>query len=129
MTGVVGAYGISVGSYDAIVGADRADFEFLGIDTRRAMTRQLWGARVLQRGAAFPDWEGNDRWTFTLFPGETTVDGLAESGTVLKGKVRFRLGKTDRGIASARVAPAIVIGSALHEEPGSDTYRPLLLPP
>lgn len=33
----------------------------------------------------------------------------AESGTVLKGKVRFRLGGADRGIGSARVAPAIAI--------------------
>jgi hypothetical protein len=28
---------------------------------------------------------------------------------VLKGKVRFRLGKPDRGIGSARVAPAIAV--------------------
>ena len=35
--------------------------------------------------------------------------GFAESGTVLKGKVRFRLGKPDRGISSARVAPAMAV--------------------
>ncbi|MGI5286092.1 hypothetical protein ACQEVF_22525 [Nonomuraea polychroma] len=51
----------------------------------------------------------NPRWTFTLFPGEGRTSGLAESGTVLKGKVRFRLGKPDRGIGSARVAPAIAV--------------------
>lgn len=73
------------------------------------MTRQLWGARVLQCGETPPDCEHNARWTFTHFPGEPLVDGLAESGTVLKSKVRFRLGKADRGIGSARVAPALAI--------------------
>jgi hypothetical protein len=42
-------------------------------------------------------------------PGEELVDGQAESGTVLRGRVRFRLGKPDRGIGSARVAPALVV--------------------
>jgi hypothetical protein len=60
----------------------------------------IWGARVLQRGRSLPDWEGNDHWTFTFFPGERLIDGCAESGTVLKGKVRFRLGKSNRGIGS-----------------------------
>jgi len=64
---------------------------------------------VLQSGPRLPDCEANDRWTFTLFPGEGLTDGFAESGTVLKGKVRFRLGKPDRGISSARVAPAIAV--------------------
>ncbi|WP_211370287.1 hypothetical protein [Nonomuraea turkmeniaca] len=73
------------------------------------MIRQLWGARVLQGGRDLPDCEANERWTFTLFPGEGLTGGLAESGTVLKGKVRFRLGKPDRGIGSARVAPAIAV--------------------
>ena len=63
----------------------------------------------MQCGATPPDCEHNERWTFTLFPGEELVDGQAESGTVLKGKVRFRLGKPDRGIGSARVAPALLI--------------------
>jgi hypothetical protein len=106
---VVGAYGPSLGSYNAVVTAPAERFAVLGSDTRQWMTRQLWGARVLQCGAVPPDCEHNDRWTFTLFPGEALVDGQAESGTVLKGKVRFRLGKPDRGIGSARVAPALLI--------------------
>ncbi|GAA1587874.1 hypothetical protein GCM10009804_49990 [Kribbella hippodromi] len=104
---VIGAYGPSLGSYNDVVAGD--DFTVLGQDTRTWMTRQLWGARLLQCGAHPPDCEDNERWTFTLFPGEDLVDGQAESGTVLKGKVRFRLGKPDRGIGSARVAPALVI--------------------
>jgi hypothetical protein len=104
---VIGAYGPSLGSYDDVVRAE--DFVVLGQDTRQWMTRQLWGARVLQCGAVPPDCEHNERWTFTLFPGEELVDGQAESGTVLKGKVRFRLGKPSRGIASARVAPALLV--------------------
>ena len=35
------------------------------------------------------------------------MDGRAVSGTVLKRRVRFRLGKADRGIGSARVSPAL----------------------
>ncbi|WP_329002650.1 hypothetical protein OHA18_05785 [Kribbella sp. NBC_00709] len=104
---VVGSYGPSLGSYNDVIRED--DFVVLGQDTRRWMTRQVWGARVLQCGATPPDCEDNERWTFTLFPGEELVDGQAESGTVLKGKVRFRLGKPDRGIGSARVAPALLI--------------------
>lgn len=99
---VTGAYGPALGSHRQIV-------EPPGVDTRELMIRQLWGARVLQGGRDLPDCEANQRWTFTLFPGEGLTDGLAESGTVLKGKVRFRLGKPDRGIGSARVAPAIAI--------------------
>jgi hypothetical protein len=102
---VIGSYGPSLGSYNDVTGSD--DFVVLGQDTRRWMTRQVWGARVLQCGATPPDCEDNERWTFTLFPGEALVDGQAESGTVLKGKIRFRLGKPDRGIGSARVAPVI----------------------
>ncbi|MGY4768592.1 hypothetical protein ACXC9Q_16895 [Kribbella sp. CWNU-51] len=49
------------------------------------------------------------KWTFTLFAGEELVDGRAESGTVLKGRVRFRLGKADRGIGSARIAPTLLV--------------------
>lgn len=40
---------------------------------------------------------------------EALVDGQAESGTVLKGRVRFRLGRSNRGIGSARVAPALLV--------------------
>jgi hypothetical protein len=104
-----GIYGPSLGSYREVVDAPAEDFTVLGEDTRSLMTRQVWGARVLQGGATPPDCEHNSRWTFTLFPGEPLVEGLAESGTVLKGKVRFRLGKPDRGIGSARVAPALLI--------------------
>ncbi|MFC6161714.1 hypothetical protein [Kribbella jiaozuonensis] len=104
---VIGSYGPSLGSYNEVTASD--DFVVLGQDTRQWMTRQVWGARVLQCGATPPDCEHNERWTFTLFPGEELVDGQAESGTVLKGKVRFRLGKPNRGIGSARVAPALLI--------------------
>jgi hypothetical protein len=104
---VIGSYGPSLGSYHDVIASD--GFVVDGQDTRQWMTRQLWGARVLQCGATPPDWEHNERWTFTLFPGEQLVDGQAESGTVLKGKVRFRLGKPDRGIGSARVAPAVLV--------------------
>ncbi|MDR6866051.1 hypothetical protein J2Y69_000636 [Microbacterium resistens] len=105
---ITGRYGISAGSYDDIT-AEASRLVIDGIDTRTAMTRQLWGARLLQaanRGVV-PDSDINDTWTFTLFPGEPLNAGQAASGTVLKGRVRFRLGKTDRGIGSARVAPAI----------------------
>ncbi len=104
---VIGSYGPSLGSYNDVTASD--DFVVDGQDTRQWMTRQVWGARVLQCGATPPDCEDNERWTFTLFPGEELVDGQAESGTVLKGKVRFRLGKPDRGIGSARVAPAVLV--------------------
>ncbi|MGW6201080.1 hypothetical protein ACWF0M_33375 [Kribbella sp. NPDC055110] len=104
---VIGSYGPSLGSYNDVIASD--DFIVDGQDTRPWMTRQVWGARVLQCGATPPDCDDNERWTFTLFPGEKLVDGQAESGTVLKGKVRFRLGKPDRGIGSARVAPAVLV--------------------
>ena len=104
---VVGSYGPSLGSYDKVSGSD--DFVVLGQDTRQWMTRQVWGARVLQCGARPPDCEHNERWTFTLFAGEELIDGQAESGTVLKGRVRFRLGKADRGIGSARIAPTLLV--------------------
>ncbi|TDU91483.1 hypothetical protein EV138_5089 [Kribbella voronezhensis] len=109
VAGVVGNYGPALGSYYQVTDAPAEDFTLFDQDTRRLMTRQVWGARVLQCGRTPPDCELNERWTFTLFPGEPLVDGLAESGTVLKGRVRFRLGKPDRGIGSARVAPAIAI--------------------
>ena len=73
------------------------------------MIRQVWGARVMQSGRDLPDSDLNPRWTFTLFPGEGLTDSCAESGTVLHGKVRFRLGKPDRGIGPARAAPAIAV--------------------
>jgi hypothetical protein len=106
---VVGSCGPAFGSYQQVTDAAVEDFTVSGHDTRRLMTRQLWGARVLQCGRTPPDCERNQRWTFTLFPGEPLVDGLAESGTVLKGRARFRLGKPNRGIGSARIAPAIAI--------------------
>jgi hypothetical protein len=106
---VVGAYGPSLGSCQDVVNSPAKDFTVLGEDTRKLMIRQIWGARVLQAGATPPDCEHNERWTFTLLPGEKLIDGHAESGTVLKSKVRFRLGKPDRGIGSARVAPAVAV--------------------
>lgn len=104
-----GQYGIALGSYRDITSAAAEKFAVDGTDTRELMIRQVWGARVLQGGQVLPDCEANKRWTFTLFPGEELIDGLAASGTVLKGKVRFRLGKPDRGIGPARVAPAVAV--------------------
>jgi hypothetical protein len=105
---VVGVYGLSGGSYDDIVRSPLERFAVDGVDTREAMTRQLWGARLLQsEPGTIPDSDDNDTWTFTLFPGEPLFNGQAASGTVLKGKVRFRLGKADRGIGSARISPAV----------------------
>mgnify|MGYP000112233693 FL=1 len=102
--------GISAGSYETISAAQRQDFEIDGFDTRRLMIRQLWGARLLQSpSGVVPDSDLGSVWTFTLFPGEPLVEGRAVSGTVLKGKVRFRLGKTNRGIGSARVSPALPV--------------------
>ena len=102
--------GISAGSHVAVRDAERRRFEVLGHDTRDAMTRQLWGARLLQSPAGtVPDSDYNETWTFTLFPAEPLVDGKATSGTVLKGRVRFRLGRSNRGISSARVAPGIPV--------------------
>ncbi|WP_028932351.1 hypothetical protein [Pseudonocardia spinosispora] len=106
---VTGPYGLAMGSHQRVVEGPEEAFTVLGTDTRLGMLRQFWGARVLQAGHQPPDCEANDHWTFTLFPGEPLTDGSAESGTVLKGKVRFRLGKPDRGIGPARVAPAIVV--------------------
>ena len=106
---VTGPFGISVGSYDDIMGDPPERFTVFGVDTRPLMVRQVWGARVLQAGANLPDSTVQKKWTFTLFPGEGTVDGCACSGTILHGKVRVRLGRTDRGIGSARVCPALVI--------------------
>ncbi|XVQ06562.1 hypothetical protein ACQP1W_28340 [Spirillospora sp. CA-255316] len=106
---VTGAYGPSLGSHNQIVAGPPASFTVAGTDTRGLMIRQVWGARVLQGGRHLPDCESNQKWTFTLFPGEGLTGGQAESGTVLKGKVRFRLGKPDRGIGSARVAPAVAV--------------------
>jgi hypothetical protein len=106
---VTGACGPSLGSYNQIVNEQGAAFTIDGADTRRLMIRQVWGARVLQSGRDLPDSDLNPRWTFTLFPGEGLTDACAESGTVLHGKVRFRLGKPDRGIGPARAAPAIAV--------------------
>ncbi len=106
---VTGAYGPGLGSYAEVTGADADRFTVDGVDVRDLVIRQVWGARVLQGGPRLPDCETNDRWIFTSFPGEGLTDGFAESGTVLKGKVRCRLGKPDRGISSARVAPAMAV--------------------
>jgi hypothetical protein len=106
---VVGRYGIALGSYYDVVRAPAEAYRIDRHDTRTLMIRQIWGARVLQCGADLPDCEANEHWTFTLFPGEGLTDGCAESGTILKGRVRFRLGKANRGIGSARLAPALAI--------------------
>lgn len=106
---VTGTEGISMGSYDDVRSQPEEDFTLEGVDTRAYMVRQLWGARVLQCGATLPDSNARDRWTFTIHAGENLVAGQAESGTVLHGCVRFRLGRSDRRIASGRVCPAIVI--------------------
>ncbi len=106
---VTSTCGPALGSHQQVITAPARDFTVLGTDTRILMTRQLWGARVLQSGHQLPDSDRNERWTFTLFPGEPLTDGYAESGTVLHGKIRFRLGQPSRGIGSARIAPAIIV--------------------
>ena len=107
VAGVVGQYGISAGSHEDVTAAAEL-FEVDGVDTRTFMTRQIWGARLLQCPPGLvPDSDYAERWTFTLLPAEGLVDGRAVSGTVLKRRVRFRLGKADRGIGSARVSPAL----------------------
>lgn len=106
---VTGPAGVALGSYDAIEALPVEACEVAGVDVRAAMSRQLWGARVLQRGSEPPDCEHNTAWTFTVHAAEPLVEGLCESGTVLKGAVRFRLGKPDRGISSARASPGIVV--------------------
>ena len=108
VAGVVGQYGISAGSHEDVTAAPAELFEVDGVDTRTLMTRQVWGARLLQCPPGLvPDSDYAERWTFTLLPGEGLVDGRAVSGTVLKRRVRFRLGKAGRGIGSARVSPAL----------------------
>ena len=108
VAGVVGLYGISAGSHEDVTSAPAERFEVDGVDTRTLMTRQVWGARLLQCSPGLvPDSDYAERWTFTLFPAEGLVDGRAVSGTVLKKRVRFRLGKANRGIGSARVSPAL----------------------
>jgi hypothetical protein len=77
---VTGPYGPALGSYTDVTGADTDQFAIDGVDVRELMIRQVWGARVLQSGSNLPDCEANDRWTFTLFPGESQADGLAASG-------------------------------------------------
>lgn len=107
---ITGSAGIFLGSYQEIVAMPAERFSVQGVDTRDLMIRQVWGARVLQSGAVLPDSNEREVWTFTLFPGEDLTAGEAASGTVLHGKVRFRLGRTDRRISSVRVCPAIAIG-------------------
>ena len=97
---VVGAYGPSLGSYAQIVGAAAAAFAVLGTDEHGDDTATM-GARVLQAGRGpLPDSEHNQRWTFGLLPGEPLTDQQVESGTILEGRVRFRLGRPDRGIGT-----------------------------
>lgn len=103
--------GLAMGSFENMVAEDVASFMVKGTDTRRWMIRQLWGALVLQRSCV-PDSEKRKAWTFTLFPGEGLVAGQAVSGTVLHGQVRFRLGKTTRGIRSVRVRSALFVAAA-----------------
>jgi hypothetical protein len=106
---ITGEAGVNLGSYNDIRAAPADAFTVDGVDTRATMCRQLWGARVLQSGDEPPDSPDRERWTFTIFAGEPLVNGEAESGTVLHGRVRFRLGRPDRGIASVRACPALVI--------------------
>jgi hypothetical protein len=106
---VTSSAGVFFGSYDDIVQAGAERFTADGVDTRALMVRQLWGARVLQSGDDLPDSTVQDVWTFTLFPGEGVTSRAASSGTILHGKVRFRLGRSDRRISSARVCPALLI--------------------
>lgn len=106
---IIGTAGIHFGSDEDIRNGDAERYTVSGVNTRSLMVRQIWGARVLQAGDRLPDCEVGGDWTFTLMPGEDRVDGKAVSGTVLHGKVRFRLGKTNRGIAVARACPALVV--------------------
>lgn len=107
---IVGPAGVFMGSYHEIRDTPASEFTVEGVDTRETMVRQLWGARVLQSGSQPPDCNVPKPWTYTLFAGEQLVEGQAESGTVLHGCVRFRLGRPERRIASGRVCPAIVLG-------------------
>jgi hypothetical protein len=107
---VTGSAGIFLGSYDDIRNDEcPSDYVVNNVDTRKLMVRQLWGARVLQSGVHAPDSNARETWTFTVFPGEERTDGRAPSGTVLHGRVRFRLGLPNRGIAVVRVCPALVV--------------------
>jgi hypothetical protein len=107
---VTGSAGLCMGSYNDVRDDEGAEtYTVAGVDTRELMVRQIWGARVLQSGGEPPDSNAHKRWTFTLFPGEHLTDGCAPSGTVLHGQVRLRLGRPDRGIAPARVCPALAI--------------------
>lgn len=108
----VSSAALALGSHRAITDAPAKEFTVDGFDTRKLMIRQIWMALTLQCGKTMPDCEQRESWTFSLFPGEALVDEQAVSGTVLHGVVRQRLGKTDRGIKSARVRPAILIGGA-----------------
>lgn len=115
---ITGSAGIFMGSYEDIHDDKSAEiFTVAGVDTRNLMVRQIWGARVLQSGTELPDSSARESWTFTLFPGEDLTGGRAASGTVLHGRVRFRLGRTDRGISSVRVCPALVVHGAPASEP------------
>lgn len=106
----VGQYGPALGSFTTITESEAASYTVADYDVRQSMTRQLWGARVLQSGRhELPDTELNGSWTFTLFVGDGLVEGMAGSGTILKSHCRFRLGKANRGIGSARAVPAVPV--------------------
>ncbi len=107
---ITGSAGIFLGSYNDIRNDESADaYTIDDVDTRNLMVRQIWGARVLQNGNELPDSDARVSWTFTVFPGEELTEGCAPSGTVLFGRVRFRLGRPDRRISVVRDCPSIVI--------------------
>jgi hypothetical protein len=106
---ITSAAGIFLGSYNDVRTDSSTLYTVDGIDTRKLMVRQIWGARVLQSGNELPDSDARASWTFTVFPGEEQIEGSAPSGTILFGRVRFRLGRSDCGISVVRVCPAIVI--------------------
>lgn len=108
---VVSSGGLAMGSFDD-VNSSGLMYSVAGSDTRAMMLRQTWGALTLQATPELPDSERRESWTFSLFAGEALVEGKAISGTVLHGEARQRLGKTSRGIVSARVRPGLFIAGA-----------------
>lgn len=108
---ITSSSGLAMGSLEEVAAADDR-FAVQGSDTRTLMLRQVWGALTLQSAPELPDSERRTSWTFTLFAGDDLVDGKVASGTVLHGQARQRLGKTTRGIVSARVRPGLFIAGA-----------------
>jgi hypothetical protein len=72
---------------------------------RSGAVDRLGGCRALTRHLASARFADKVQYGVLLVP---AVD--ARRPTVLKGSVRFRLGKPDRGIGSARIAPAFLVG-------------------